>query len=177
MSGASNDVAWQAMPLAGERASRDLLAAHAPGLLVAARSIVLDEAEAQDVVQTTFEIALRKLDTLRDPAALRPWLYAILTREAFRSSRRLRRLLRLDTVVVDDLEATRADDVDRHAERVAVQAALRSLPRRMRAAVVLRHMAGLSVVESAQAMHVSENTVKTLLRLGMQRLREELSDD
>jgi DNA-directed RNA polymerase specialized sigma24 family protein len=36
-------------------------------------------------------------------------------------------------------------------------------------------MAGLSVAETGVAMRVSENTVKTLLRLGLARLRETLA--
>ena len=75
---------------AAREVSAELLSVHAAGLLVAARSIVFDESEAQDLVQATMEIALRKLDSLRDPAALRSWLYVILTREAFRASRRVR---------------------------------------------------------------------------------------
>lgn len=49
--------------------------------------------------------------------------------------------------------------------------ALAELPERMRAAVALHHVAGLSVRETAQAMGTSENTVKSHLRDGMRRLR------
>lgn len=58
--------------------------------------------------------------------------------------------------------------------QVAVRHALRRLPPRTRTAVVLHHMAGLSVSETAAAPKVSENTVKSQLRLGLARLREEL---
>ena len=65
-------------------------------LLAAARLITLNDAEAQDLVQATFEIALRRIETLREPSAIRAWLLRIETREAFRVVRRLRRLIRLD---------------------------------------------------------------------------------
>ena len=61
----------------------DLLAQHGPVLLAAARLITLDEAEAQDVVQVTFEIALRRAHTLRDPGSLRAWLLAIVRNTCF----------------------------------------------------------------------------------------------
>ena len=82
--------------LAGQEAhTRDALVdelyAHGPVLLAAARVITLDDDEAQDLVQTTFEIALRHLGELRDPRALRAWLLRVQTREAFRVVRRLRR--------------------------------------------------------------------------------------
>ncbi len=68
----------------GRESSREALIAelhqHGPVLLAAARIITLDRAEAEDLVQTTFEIALRRIDTLRDPGALRAWLLRIETR-------------------------------------------------------------------------------------------------
>ncbi len=60
-------------------------------------------------------------------------------------------------------------------EDVAVRLAVAKLPNRQRAAVVLHHMAGLPVAQTAEAMGVSQNTVKTLLRLGLARLREVLA--
>ena len=42
----------------------DLLDEHGPMLLAAARVITLDDDEAQDLVQTTFEIALRHIGTV-----------------------------------------------------------------------------------------------------------------
>jgi len=67
----------------------DELAAHGPVLLATARLITLDLDEAQDLVQTTFEIAIRNIGSLRDPDALRAWLLRVEVREAFRLVRRL----------------------------------------------------------------------------------------
>ncbi|MFI5262661.1 MAG: RNA polymerase sigma factor [Candidatus Limnocylindrales bacterium] len=148
------------------------LEAQAALLLAAARAITLNEAEAQDLVQATFEIAVRHAADLRDPAALRPWLLRIQAREAFRLVRRLRRSVHVGAGVVE-VAVTTPDATD----AVAVRAALVGLPGRIRAAVVLHHMAGLSVAETADALGVSENTVKSQLRIGLARLREALGDD
>jgi len=145
--------------------------AHAAALLATARAITLNEAEAQDLVQTTFEIALRRAAQLREPEAMRAWLMRIETREAFRLVRRLRRWVRLDTGVVE--VAVAPPDA---AESIAVRTALGTLPRRIRAAVVLHHLVGLSVAETAEAMRTSENTVKAQLKVGLVRLREALGD-
>lgn len=142
-----------------------------PILLAAARAITLHEAEAQDLVQTTIELALRRGHQLRDPKALRAWLLTIQTREAFRIRRRLRRLVRIDPDV-RELQAAN----DRAEETVAVREALRTLPPRTRAAVVLHHMVGLTVAEVAEALGTSPNTIKTQLRTGLARLREALAD-
>lgn len=158
-----------------EARDRDVLVAtldtHGPMLLAAARVITLDTDEAQDLVQTTFEIAIRHIDGLREPRAMRAWLLTIQAREAFRVVRRLRRLVSLDghvaeiTIPGTDL-AGRAD----------MRSALERLPRRIRAAIALHYLAGLSVPETARAMGVSENTVKSQLKTGLERLREDLGD-
>lgn len=153
----------------------DALHEHGPLLLATARAITLDDAEAQDLVQTTFETALRSLDQLRDPTALRAWLLRIQTREAFRVVRRLRRLIHLDRDR-HDLADTTADPAFR-AEHVDLWAALGDLPTRIRATVVLHHMVGLPVRDTASALGVSENTVKAQLKTGLARLREALDDD
>ncbi len=150
----------------------ETLQREAPVLLAAARAITLDDAEAQDLVQTTFELALRHRGSLREPKALRGWLLTIQAREAFRVRRRLRRLVRLDA---DSSERTAGPAA--HPDAIAIRDALRTLSPRVRAAIVLHHMAGLPVAEVAMALGVSQNTVKTQLRTGLARLRQVLGDD
>jgi len=144
----------------------------APVLLAAARAITLDDAEAEDLVQATFELALRHRVSLREPAALRGWLLTIQAREAFRLVRRLKRFVRFGPDVSEIAVQGSAN-----ADSAAVRDALRSLPPRVRAAVVLHHMAGLPVTEVAAALGVSPNTVKTQLKVGLARLREALGDE
>lgn len=149
----------------------ELLAEHGSVLLAAARLICRDEHEAQDVVQTTFEIALRRGHTLRDRSALRAWLLAIEAREAVRTARRLRDRISLHPQVHD-----RPTTGLGHDERLALRESLRTLPRGARAAIALHYLAGYSVRETAEALGVSENTIKTQLQRGLARLREDLRD-
>jgi RNA polymerase sigma-70 factor (ECF subfamily) len=150
----------------------EMLAEHRPVLLAAARLITLNEAEAQDVVQITFEIALRRGHTLRDPGALRAWLLAIETREAVRRVRVMKRFLSWGPHIAEAVVES-----PRHAETIALRDGLRALPRRVRAAIALHYLEGYSVRETAQALGVSENTIKTQLKKGLARLREELKDE
>jgi RNA polymerase sigma factor (sigma-70 family) len=144
----------------------------APVLLAAARAITFDAVEAEDLVQTTFELALRNVHQLKDPAALRSWLLTIQTREAFRVVRRLRRSLGLRGAVVE-VPVHPVSSTD----SLVIRDALRTLPPRMRAAIVLHHMAGLTVPQVARALDRSENTIRSQLRIGLQRLRKALRDD
>ena len=52
-----------------------------------------------------------------------------------------------------------------------------ALPPRTRAAVALHYLAGLSVRETAEALGVSENTIKSQVKTGLVRLREVLGND
>ncbi len=150
----------------------ETLDAHGPLLLAAARAITRDEAEAEDLVQTAFERALRSAPAIRDPASIRAWLLKVETREAFRTVRRLRRVVRFDSrvheVPVAGPEASQWAELDE---------ALGKLSRPIRAAVVLHHMVGLSVRETAEALGVTENTAKARIRDGLARLRELLDED
>ncbi len=142
---------------------------HGPMLLAAARVITLDNDEAQDLVQTTFEIAIRQIDSVREPLAIRAWLLKVESREAFRVVRRLRRLVSLEGHV-QELSSPSVD----LAQRLDVRQALAKLPRRTRAAIALHYLAGLSVAETAVALNVTENTIKTQLKTGLAKLREGL---
>jgi RNA polymerase sigma-70 factor (ECF subfamily) len=155
-----------------ELAIGDRLAQHSPVLLAAARLITLDDAEAQDVVQITLEIALRRGHTLRDPGSLRAWLLAIEAREAVRRVRSMRRFLSFGPHIHDV-----ASSEPGHDQSLALRDGLRALPRRVRAAIALHYLEGYSVRETAAAMGVSENTIKTQLKTGLARLREELRDE
>jgi len=102
----------------------DMLSEHGPVLLAAARLITLNEAEAQDVVQVTFEIALRRGHTLRDPESLRAWLLVIEAREAVRRVRSMRRFLSFGPHVHD-----LASSEPGHDQSLALRDGLRALPR------------------------------------------------
>lgn len=143
----------------------------APVLLAAARAITFNSSEAEDLVQTTFELAIRRVHQLRDSRALRAWLLTIQTREAFRVIRRLRRTVGLSGGLLEVAAAPVAS-----TDHIAIRDALRDLPPRIRAAVVLHHMAGMTVPQVARAVGRSENTVRSQLKDGLKRLREALDD-
>ncbi len=150
----------------------DLLSQFGRELLGVAFLIVRNHADAEEVVMDTLLTAWRRAVDLRDDAALRTWLLRIATRHAL--SRRRRR--QYPTVTMDaaaSIVASRSDQPS--PDRLIVAEALRELPPKMRASVALHHYAGLTISEVADAMGVSHNTVKSNLRDGMARLREQLN--
>jgi RNA polymerase sigma-70 factor (ECF subfamily) len=143
------------------------IASYEAELLALARLLVRQEADARDLVQDTIETGMRHADELRDPARLRAWLVSIEVRAAMRFRRRLRHFLPLDF-------ARNSTQADMGFELAGLRMALGRLPIRMRATVILHHVVGLSISETAEALAVSENTTKFQLKEGLRRLREVL---
>jgi len=151
------------------RRLKDALASHEAALLATARFLVREEADARDLVQQTFETALRHLGELRDEEKLPAWLTTIAVRAALR---RRSSLARLNPWFMSGRSEPRDAGPDDTA--IALRAAVRGLPDRVRVAVVLHHMVGFTVQETAVAMGVTENTVKSELKTGLSQLREKL---
>jgi RNA polymerase sigma factor (sigma-70 family) len=122
---------------------------------------------AEDVFQETMLAALRAYDELRDPSAIRPWLFAIAARKAVDAHRRSAR----EPEPVADLDPPAA------AGEVAVRdeglwRSVRALPDKQRSAVALRFVADLSHREIAEVMGISEDAARRNVFAGLERLRE-----
>lgn len=160
---------------AGDPAVLDrLLEAHGPELGGVAFLILRDRAEAEDVVVDTLLTALERGAELRDGAALRSWLLRIATNRALGRLRRRRRIVGIEVV---GEESDDVFDPARATTRATVLNAVNRLPPRMRAAVVLRYYAGCPVAEVAAILGRSPNTVKSELRVALERLRADLGPE
>ena len=60
--------------------------------------------------------------------------------------------------------------------REALLRAIRALPEELREVVTCRYLLELSETETAESLGIPNGTVKSRLRRGLARLREELSD-
>ena len=73
--------------LAGQRAAiAAIYDRYSDALYDTARGMLRDGAEAADVVQDTFLVAMQRMHQLRDPDRLRPWLFSILRHHVYRRS-------------------------------------------------------------------------------------------
>ena len=151
----------------------DLLDAYGREIQSVAYLIVRDRAEAEDIVIETLLTAFEKGGAIRDDRALRAWLLRVATNQALGSRRRSARIVRLD-VVPDRADA--GDLGSDSATRIALLDGIDDLPPQIRAAVVLRYYADLSVDEVAAALGKSPNTIKAQLQTALDRLRTHLAD-
>jgi len=151
------------------------VAMHYRRLVRLAAIVCLDSSEAQDAVQNALLRAWRNEGRLRDAARLKPWLDAIVVREAIRLNDRRRSWVR--RLMRQAAEPGPAPMLPPSAAAVDLAASLRVLPAQQRAALALHHEAGYSVAEIAELLAVPHETVRSRLRLARQRLRRELSEE
>jgi RNA polymerase sigma-70 factor (ECF subfamily) len=156
---------------------------HQPSVQATAYRVLGDVALAQDVVQDVFLRVWRnpgKFDGSR--GELGGYLRMMarsravdLWREgqaAGRASDRLKVVVARDQ---DRVEAVRPDRVvENRAEGAVVRAALGRLPDSQREALVLSYWGGLTAEQVARRVGVPLGTAKSRIRLGLQRLRDEL---
>jgi RNA polymerase sigma factor (sigma-70 family) len=124
-------------------------------------SILRDEHEAADALHDAFVNAARALPQLRDPARLRPWLYAIARNEAYRRHRARARAVPTDEIgefgsVTVDLEEGAGAPVDDLRKLVWDAAGGLSADDRVLLDLHLRQ--GLEGQDLAEAMGISANS-------------------
>jgi len=147
----------------------------------AARAILRDDGEAEDVVQEAYVRAFTHLGQFAGRAAFATWLTRIAVHEALARARRrgLLRPLGDEGTEGDDMTAFRsAADVEKEAAGRELgrmlEAAIEALPDPFRAVFVLREIEEMSTAETAAVLELREETVKTRLHRARALLRRAL---
>ncbi|MBR0671975.1 RNA polymerase sigma factor [Neoroseomonas soli] len=168
-------------------AFREIIRRNNRHLFRAARSVLRDDAEAEDVVQEAYVRAFRGLAGFRGDASLSTWLTRIALNEAFGRLRRRRTTVDLEQIEVaqkgggasilmfptalgGDPEGAAA----RREIRRLLEQAIDGLPEVYRPVLVARDVDGLSVEETARILGIRPETVRTRLHRARRLLRAEL---
>jgi RNA polymerase sigma-70 factor (ECF subfamily) len=160
-----------------------LMRRHNQRVFRAARAILKDDAEAEDVMQDAYVRAYAGLAGFEERARFSTWLTRIAVHEALARVRRRRRFDLLDPC--DELE--REDLVpmgerdlgpEQHALDVEmsglVEEAVDALPDAFRAVFMLRAVEELSTAETAACLGIPEDTVKTRLHRARAHIQRQL---
>jgi len=145
--------------------------------------------DAREVAQETLLQAYRSLRGLKEPRALRSWLYRVAANACLMRRRRGKyepaRELSLDelmpadpdsaSVEIPDARALPDSALERQRAREAVREAIRDLPPAYRLVLMLRDMEELSTAETARALDVPETTVKMRLHRARLMVRQRLA--
>jgi RNA polymerase sigma-70 factor (ECF subfamily) len=151
---------------------------------------VRNETEAKEIVQDTFLLVWRKLDTFKGDSQFGSWLYRVATNTALMRLRAQRRHPEVSTeeLPVDYLDnygqvpaagenwAKRPDDELQSDElRRRIQKAVDELPEIYRTVFIIRDVEGLSTEETAEVLEISIPTVKTRLHRARLALRDAIT--
>ncbi|RTZ44748.1 RNA polymerase sigma factor [Candidimonas sp. SYP-B2681] len=168
-----------------------LMRRHNQRLYRVARSILRNDADAEEVVQETFYKAYRAISRFRGDSALSTWLVRIAVNE---SNRRLRKINRLSTWLEFSNEAGRDDAAinmitdefsSSQPEPALSQVQIRNLletridrlPDLFRAVFVLRAVEELSVEETSVCLGIPPATVRSRYFRARKLLRESLQSE
>lgn len=147
---------------------QDFVAARSAALLRLAFLLTGDRHDAEDVLQVALLRAYMRWESITgDPEGYVRRVLVTVSIDEWRRSHRRR-----ETVV--EAVPERPDPALASGEvegRLRLRAALRVLPARQRAAVVLRYWLGLGVAESASLLGCSDGTVRSQSARGLEKLR------
>jgi RNA polymerase sigma-70 factor (ECF subfamily) len=153
---------------------------HNQRLYRVARAIVRDDDGAEDVVQQAYVQAYVHLDQFGGRAQLSTWLTRIVIHEAL--ARRRRQQLPLASLEDDKRAMSQADPNARDPERLAYAGELRALleraidalPDAYRLVFMCRDVEGMTTAETAEALELGDEAVKTRLHRARAMLRRDL---
>jgi RNA polymerase sigma-70 factor (ECF subfamily) len=147
------------------------------------RSVIVNDVEAEDVLQEAWVRAYEHLDQFEGRASFSTWVTRIAFHEALARTRKARRWMPIEDKQGAIMpEAKRgmktAETPEAHAMRSQVgellQAAMDALPEAYRSVFVFREVEQLNTSETAECLGVSEEAVKTRLHRARALLRREL---
>ncbi|HEY8612002.1 MAG TPA: RNA polymerase sigma factor [Roseomonas sp.] len=178
-----------AQALMGRAAAfREIMRRNNRRLFRTARSVLRDDAEAEDAVQESYVRAFRSLADFRGHASLSTWLTRITLNEALGRLRRRRNTISQESAKIaqsgvganilmfptgqagGDPENTSAC---REIRRI-LEEAIDGLPEAFRVVLVARDVDGMSIGETAQVLGVRSETVRTRLHRARYLLRQVL---
>ena len=140
---------------------------HATGVHGVVYRLLGPNGELDDIVQEVFIYALYSIEKLREPAALKSWLFAIAVGKVRAHLRKRYRLRWLSFFSPDELPEPSAPSDDPNTELARdVSRILEHLPAEERLALVVHRLEELPLHEAAKACSMSLSTFKRRLAKG-----------
>ena len=172
-----NDETLVLLTLAGEQSAYEVLVnRYQKAVIASAYSVTHNAFLAEDTAQDAFVTAWIKLDTLNEPCKFSAWVCRIAKNCGMNMLRQYRSFLPLDTV--ENCDTADKDLFDQQYEKEEESAELHEtisrLPAKVKEIIKLHYFEGLSVVEIADRLRISQGTVKSQLHDGRKRIRKEL---
>jgi RNA polymerase sigma-70 factor (ECF subfamily) len=136
---------------------------------------------AEEVTQDAFMSVWRQATTYnRGVGKVRPWLLSIVHHRAIDRMRRVRERVpnaSLDEAWMKPATSDTFGEVYQGLQREQLRAALQRLPKEQRLTIDLAYFNGNTLVEIAEMMNVPVGTVKSRVRLGLEKMRSLLDEE
>ncbi len=174
---------------AGDRALFEILMRrHNQRIYRAARSVVKDEDEVEDVMQQAYVNAFLHLDQFEERSQFSTWLTRIALNEAFARRRKMRRTAQLTDIgsafdddrgaIMDTITSPQPDpERQAYAQELhrLLEEAVDALPDAYRTVYMLRDVEGLSTSETENGLGLGEQVVKTRLHRARAMIRRSVA--
>ena len=164
----------------------ELLGQHYPAALRLARSILREDEEAADAVQSAFRNVLRSLVNFREESSFSTWLNRIVVNQCLMRLRQLRRhpAVSMDALAVEPRQllypASRLpgphEVLEQREAAEAIARAVRGVPERLRDAWVLHEYEGLDLRGLSETLGISISAAKSRLFRARAELRRLLTN-
>lgn len=140
-------------------------------------SIVNDDMEAEDVMQTAYINAYRYLSSFQKKSAFSTWLTRILINESLLHKKKMSKRLKVltDQKNNDSHDDTPLKKVMNKELKTILEKAVSSLPEKYRLVFVMREIQELSTQETMEVLDLGESNVKIRLTRAKEMLRDQLS--
>ena len=156
----------------GEQRLDDLYRRHASEAVRLAFLLTGDQHAAEDIVQDAFVRLFGRFQDLRTPDAFETYLRRTIVNLSRDRFRRLK--LERDHAAREAHPSRQVGVASEVEDRELIRSALRSLPHRQRAALILRFYADLSEQDTAEVLQCSVAAVKSLVSRGTASLRKRM---
>lgn len=139
---------------------------------------------SEEMAQEAFVKAYRNLKSFDRNRSFKPWILRIASNAAISHMRKQSRVVSLNAMqedgAWDESQYQQAEDIvvqlERKLSSEEVMKALENLDEKYRQAILLRYQQELSYEEIAEALGIPLNTVRTWIKRGMDKLRNEVKE-
>ena len=146
------------------------------------RAILGNDSEAEDVMQEAYVRAYTHLHQFDGRAKFATWLTRIAVHEALARVRHRHRLVEIDADSAFDESTMKYKSTTLNPEQelmartmsIVLETAIDALPPIYRSVFMMREVEGLSTVETAECLTISEDTVKVRLHRARSLLRKDI---
>lgn len=140
-------------------------------------SIINDDKEAEDIMQTAYLNAYRQLANFKQQSSFGTWLTRILINESLLRKKKKKKLEEtlIENTYNDHYPETPLDNLMNKELKAILEKAVLTLPEKYRMVFVMREVQGMTTSETMEALELGESNVKIRLTRAKEMLRTELN--